>query len=215
MCRMGSAERIETRKKIIKACAPLLNRYGYLSVSFSELEKASGETKTVLYGYFINKHALAMAVLDYNLEQKRNKINKMADSYPYYRDKLTAHISVYYPRKGAAFPDTNTYFFNAAVEATALHEDMRQRVAKALLLWKQDIVDIIRQGIATNEFKPEIQADETAWSLISLIESAVIISKTTQDVTLGARLLDQAKQTIKTLVSTTDCISACYLTENK
>jgi AcrR family transcriptional regulator len=68
---MNTASRIEIRKNIIKACSVIVAEQGYLSVSFSALEKASKQTKAVLYGYFINKRTLAMAVLDYNLERKR------------------------------------------------------------------------------------------------------------------------------------------------
>jgi TetR/AcrR family transcriptional repressor of nem operon len=92
--------------------------------------------------------------------------------------------------------------FNAAIEAgNIIDEEMRQKVAKALLLWKQDMVDIIREGITTNEFKPDIEPDEIAWQLISLIESSVIISKTIQNLKLRVLLLDKAKHLVRNLTN--------------
>jgi TetR/AcrR family transcriptional repressor of nem operon len=188
-----SGLRIETRKKIIKNSASLLNHVGYLSVSVAELEKATGESKAVLYGYFVNKDALAMAVLDYSLEQKREQINDFVKLCEDNRDKLNAHVMFYYPAMESSFNWDDCQLFNAAIEAGTHHEEMRQKVARALLEWKQDLVNIIHAGIRDDEFKPGIQADDIAWQLISLIESAVIISKTTQNRDLGIKLLNQAK----------------------
>jgi len=166
---------------------------GYFSVSVPELEKASGKTKAVLYGYFINKNELAMAVLDYNLEGQRKAVNELVNLSITNRDKLMAHILFYYPKTEFTLAGSGCHLFNAAAEACNTCHEMKQRVTKALLLWQQDIVKILQDGVDQKEFKAEIPVDGIAWQIIALIESAILISKTMQDKKPGIQLLDQAK----------------------
>jgi len=188
-----SKTRIETREKIIKDCAVLMTEKGYFAVSIPELEKITGKTKAVLYGYFNNKNELAMAVLDYNLEQNRNAIDKLVKLCVNNRAKLNAHVQFHYPKTEYAFVGNDCQLFNLAIEAGSVHEEMRTKVAKALLLWKHDLTEIIQDGISCSEFKYGLSVDDIAWQLITLIESAAITSKTTQSRKLGIQLLDQAK----------------------
>ena len=188
-----SKTRIETRGKIIKDCAALMTEKGYFAVSIPELEKITGKTKAVLYGYFNNKNELAMAVLDYNLEQNKNAVDELVKLCIDNRAKLEAHILFHYPKTEYAFVGNGCQLFNLAIEVGSVHEEMKKKVAKALLLWKQDLVEIIQNGIKCNEFKYGLPVDDIAWQLITLVESAAIISKTTQSRKLGIQLLDQAK----------------------
>lgn len=184
-----SSMRVETRTQIIENCAPLLSREGYLSVSIPELEKASGESKAVLYGYFSNKNILVMAVLDYNLTRRRNTINQLIDSTSSGKDKLMAHVLFYYPKTSLSLIGENCQLFNAAVEIANQQNEMQQKIAEAILLWQQDVAAIIR----TITINADINAEAAAWQLIALLESAVIISRVTQNRALGMQLLDQAK----------------------
>jgi AcrR family transcriptional regulator len=188
-----SKVRVETREKIISDCALLMMEKGYFSVSVPELEKASGRTKAVLYGYFMNKNELAMAVLDHNLEQQRNEVNDLVKLSVTNRDKLMAHILFYYPKTTYALAGNGCQLFTAAAEACNTYKEMREKVAKALLSWEQDIIKIIQDGIKQKEFKAEASINETAWQIIALIESAVLVSKTMQSRKPGIQLLDQAK----------------------
>lgn len=191
--------RTDTKKKIIQSCAPLLNDKGYLSVSLSELESVSRQTKAILYKHFNNKISLALAALDYNLECKRNAINQIIRPHYSCKKKLLIHIDVYYPNMESPFIGDDCLIFKAAAEVGYVNEEMRKRVAKALLQWKQDLSDIIKKGKHKSEFKHNINEEDVAWEIISLIESAVIISRTTQNLKLGIKMLDQAKTKVMNL----------------
>jgi len=197
----GEMIKTDTKKKIIRLCAPLLHEKGYLSVPISELEKASQQSKTIIYQHFDNKTSLAVAALDYNLELKRIKINQNIKPYYSCKKKLLKHIETYYPTIESPFIGDGCPIFKAAGTIGNSNEEMRLRVAKALLLWKQDLSDTIKKGKLKSEFKHNVQEEDVAWEIISLIESAVVISRTTQNLKLGLKMLDQAKIKIMNLAS--------------
>ncbi|WP_214070398.1 helix-turn-helix domain-containing protein [Mucilaginibacter sp. dw_454] len=194
-----SKARIETREKIIKDCAALMAEQGYCNVSVPEIEKATGKTKAVLYGYFNNRYDITMAVLDHNLQQSKKAIDELVSGCTDNRSKLNAHIQFHHPKTEYTLVGNGCPLFSLAIEAGAVHEEMRKKVAKALLLWKQELAEIIQTGINNQEFREDLSAEDIAWQLISLIESASIISKTTQSLKPGVKLLNQAKNLVANL----------------
>ncbi len=184
--------RVIIRQQIIRDCAVLFNCKGYQNVSFTDIEKISSQTKAVLFGYFENKQALARAVLEFNLNKKRELISQQVALQPAYINKLLIQFDLHNPESNF-FPVGGCPILNAATETDYAQEEMRLIVAQALLNWKQDIINLISEGRKAGEFKMRSDIDEVAWSLISLIEGAVFISHTTQNFRLGRQLLEQSK----------------------
>jgi len=184
--------RVITRQKIISDSAVLFEQKGYLNVTIPEIEKATGKTKAVLYGYFENRQSLANAVLEYNLAQKRAQLLRQAAFQPDQIRKLGVHIDLHDPEKKSLIVVGNS--LPNAAETIHAYEEMKRIAADALIIWHQDIVELINGGIKTGEFKTKSEPEELAWLLISLVEGALLISQTTQNAKLGWQLLNQAKR---------------------
>ena len=86
---------------------------------------------------------------------------------------------------------------NTAVEADDTNEIFRLRAASGLMLWKSDLVDIIKKGIAEKEFKADTDADKTALIIIALIEGGILLGKATKNFVHMDTVFDAAKNTIK------------------
>ena len=184
--------RIIIRQKIIADCAILFNQKGYNGVSISEIEKVTGKTKAVIYGYFVTKNDLAKAVLEYNINRKLELIREQILLRTDNISKLQVHFDVHDPENHFLLTG-GCPLLNAAIETDNTNQELHQIVAKALLLWKQDILDLINNGIQAGEFKSGIVAGDLAWLLISLVEGVIFINQTTQNKKLTRQLLYQAK----------------------
>jgi len=176
-----------------------MNKQGYAGTSITDLEKATGLTKGSIYGNFENKEQVAYAVFDYNLARLRSAIQEAEDKCETYRDKLLANIAVYYTLSESR---GGCPMLNTGVEADDTHEGLRKKAADGLLRWKQDLVALISKGIANGEFKKDTNPDKTALVIIALIEGAVFIGKTTQNLVFFDTIMDTAKDTIKGICNT-------------
>src|ERR1700754_2006778 len=92
-----------TRQFIVESTAELFNKKGVSGTSVSDLEKATGMTRGSIYGNFQNKDAVALAVFDYNWEQKRRLLFEGADSRTSFKDKLLAHVLLHHPSAKTPF----------------------------------------------------------------------------------------------------------------
>lgn len=186
-----------TRQFIIESCAAVFNKQGLAGTSITDMEKATGLTKGSIYGNFENKDAVALAVFDYNLDNKFGIIQERVDLCTTYKDKLMTHVLVHYPTAKVQFIAGGCPMMNVIVEADDTHEELRKRAAEGLSRWKQYMTDIIEQGIAAKEFKKDTDATEVAMHIISLIEGAVLFGKASQNPQQSKKLLDLAKKAIE------------------
>lgn len=191
--------RRDIRQQIIKDCAPVFNSKGYQHVSIPDLEEASGKTKATLYGYFENKGQMATVILDYNLQHKKQAILKLANSRATIAGKLLAHVDVHRPAHARLMIDGGCPIQNAGTEADDTNDQLRLLAARALVEWEQEMSQLIRTGINNGEFAPDCNPDETAWEIISIIEGAILVSRTTQNTRLCGQLLDIAESRVKQL----------------
>lgn len=185
-----------TRQRIIESTATLFNKKGYANTSVTDLEKATGLTKGSIYGNFESKEEVALAVLDYNVRSLKSRIREAVERCESYRDKIFAHVAVFYGLQGDG---GGCPMQNAAVEADDTNEPMRQKAADAILSWKNDIADLLKKGIKAGEFKKDTDPDQTALTLIALIEGAILLGKATRNIVYLDTVLDVAKEKIRSV----------------
>src|SRR6218665_3391162 len=84
-----------TRQLIIEKTAELFNKQGFAGTSITDVEKATHLTKGSIYGNFLNKEEVALAVFDYNLQQLRETVREKVEQREGAKEKLLAYIDVY------------------------------------------------------------------------------------------------------------------------
>ena len=172
---LSKAER--TRQFIIEKTAVVFNKKGYAGTSLSDLTEATGLTKGSIYGNFESKEDVALAVFDFNTLRVREKIQQLIDKESTFHDKLLVYTKVYSDsvlaeRGGCAI-------LNTAIEADDTNNLLKDKASKAIIRWKKNIVEIIQGGITAGEFKADVDVNQSALSIIALIEGGIMIGKVT------------------------------------
>ncbi|MDB5159166.1 MAG: TetR family transcriptional regulator [Mucilaginibacter sp.] len=172
---ISKAER--TRQFIIEKTAVVFNKKGYAGTSLSDLTEATGLTKGSIYGNFESKEEVALAAFDFNTFRVRERIQQLIDKETTFHDKLLVYTKVYgsttlADRGGCAI-------LNTAIEADDTNNLLKDKAAKAIIRWKKNITALIQGGIDAGEFKANINVNQSALSIIALIEGGIMIGKVT------------------------------------
>lgn len=174
---MSKAEK--TRQYIVETTAPIFNRKGYAGTSIADITEATGLTKGSIYGNFAGKDEVALAAFEYNLSLVDSTVRREMACYHTCKEKLLVYTYVYDHFKQYPFSLGGCPILNTAVEADDTHPALRQRAIDAINFWKSKIIRLIEKGVENGEFRPGVNAEETALTLIAMIEGAIMISHLT------------------------------------
>jgi len=193
---LSKAER--TRRFIIETTASIFNTKGYEGTSMSDITEATGLTKGSIYGNFANKEEVALAAFDYNHAIIKKTITDKIAQAQNYHDKLMVYATVYHSfTRKSGFVKGGCPILNTAVEADDTNPLLCAKAANAIQSWRNAIMNLIKAGVAVGEFKQGLDHEQTALSIIALIEGGVMISK----VTNTPANLDIVLKTVTTLIS--------------
>jgi AcrR family transcriptional regulator len=169
----------QTRAFIIEKTAPVFNMKGYAGTSLTDMTGATGLTKGSIYGNFTNKDEVALAAFDHNLQKVVNIINAEMSVLHSVRDKLLVYVRVYNDFLKLPFPVGGCPILNTAIEADDTHSELKKKASDAILSWKNRIMRMIQTGIEKGEFKAGVDPEQTALTMIAMIEGGIMISKLT------------------------------------
>jgi TetR/AcrR family transcriptional repressor of nem operon len=186
-----------TKQLIVEKTAPLFNMKGYVGTSMSDITTVTKLTKGSIYGNFADKEAVALAAFSYNTRMRANAIGAHINKAKTYKDKLLVFSTVFNSKHNHVFPKGGCPLLNTGIEADDTHEDFRKAVSDELKQWEMDIVTIIKKGIEAGEFRRNVQAEQTAWSIIALIEGGIFVSQCTKN----PAYLDTVLETVKDIVN--------------
>ena len=166
-----------TKEKIIKASSALFNTKGYKTTSLSDITTATGYTKGAIYRHFENKDVLEIEAFESMIKTVflvlKTKIKAAKNS----KEKLfifLTHFENY-------ITDQNTNggcpLLNLAIEVDDTNFDLKKKAQNALLVFKESIHTIIRNGKKYNEIKPTINEELVASVIIASLEGGIMMSK--------------------------------------
>jgi AcrR family transcriptional regulator len=194
---MSKAEK--TRQYIVEKTAPIFNTKGYAGTSINDLTEATGLTKGSIYGNFENKDEVALACFDHNRKQVYNILEPAIARETTFRGKLLSYVRIYDEFLQAPFPTGGCPILNTAIEADDTHPALKAKVADAIRLWKDKIAGLIESGIKAGEFKPGVNAEQFALTMIASIEGAIMITKATGKLNYRAAILSSIENSINAL----------------
>lgn len=168
-----------TRQFIIESTAAIFNTKGYAGTSMSDLTDATKLTKGSIYGNFENKEAVALAAFDHNLNKVSAAISNEMSKHALYKDKLMVYVKVYGDFFAKSFPIGGCPILNTATEADDTHPLLKERAASAIVSWKNKIIQLIKKGMESKEFNAVINAEQTALTIIAMVEGGIMITKVT------------------------------------
>lgn len=195
---MSKAEK--TRQFIVEKTAPIFNTKGYAGTSLTDMTTATGLTKGSIYGNFANKDEVAVAAFDFNHKMVQSIIRQEIDKQVSYKDKLLVFTKVYDNFLKNPFPEGGCPLLNTAVEADDTHPMLKKKAADAINAWKTQIVGLVEKGIANKEFQPAAKAEQTALTIIAMIEGAIMLTKLTGKTQYKKAILASVENLIEQLV---------------
>lgn len=184
-----------TRQLIIERTAPIFNEKGYARTSLADITEATQLTKGSIYGNFENKEDVALATFDYNTTMRRGIIRDRVEKAGTYKEKLLVYASIFTSQENSVFPKGGCPILNMSTDANNSFGAMREKVAGCLMLWKNDIQEIIEKGVEAKEFRAGTNAEKIALTMVALTEGAILIAVATQN----HENLDSVLESLKTI----------------
>lgn len=189
-----------TRQFIIETTAGVFNTKGYAGTSITDLTEATGLTKGSIYGNFNNKEEVALAAFDYNLSLVLKAVQVRMGQAKTCHEQLMVYALAYQSFNQKSFPVGGCPILNTAIEADDTNSLLKDRVEKAILAWKRTIIDIIKTGINSGEFKTSAEPESTALAMIALIEGGIMIAKVTNNPASMNKILKTVEKLVNQLV---------------
>jgi AcrR family transcriptional regulator len=174
---MTKAEK--TRNFIVEKTAPIFNMKGYAGTSLNDITAATGLTKGSIYGNFANKDEVALAAFDYNLNNVSTRIEAEMNRQTSIKGKLLVYINIYQKFIDGSVSEGGCPVLNTAIDADDTHPELRGRVLKAVLDWKNKIAKLVEAGIANKEISAAHNPEQIALTIIAMVEGGIMISKLT------------------------------------
>jgi TetR/AcrR family transcriptional regulator, transcriptional repressor for nem operon len=164
----------ESRKRIIEKAAPLFNRKGFEGCSMQDIVNAVGLEKGSLYGHFPTKEALAVAAFEYAWNEISAARMAKLDTVKNAIDKLKIHVNnvVSLPSFPGGCPLLNTVTDNDDGNPA-----LKKMARDALKQWRSYLQNILKQGQDRKEVRSEINPEEVAGLIISLLEGAMALDR--------------------------------------
>lgn len=194
---MNKAEK--TKQFIVEMTAPVFNEKGYTGTSLNDMTNATGLTKGSIYGNFANKDEVALAAFDHNLQKVGVIIRQEMDKKNTCKDKLLVYVHVYENFLKHPFPVGGCPILNTAIEADDTHPLLKQKAVDAVHNWKNIITGLIEKGIQQGEFSKQVNVEQTALTMIALIEGCIMITKLTGKMNYRKAIMQSVEKIINEL----------------
>ena len=194
---MTKAEK--TRNFIVEKTAPIFNMKGYAGTSLNDITAATGLTKGSIYGNFANKDEVALAAFDYNLKNVSSRIDADMNKQVSVKDKLLVYINIYQKFIDGSVSEGGCPVLNTAVDADDTHPELREKVLKAVLGWKNKIAKLVETGISVKEINADHNPEQVALTIIAIIEGGIMISRLTAKPAHWNLIMDSLKKYINSL----------------
>jgi AcrR family transcriptional regulator len=186
----------EVRELIIQTSLALFNEKGYSQTSIQDIMDASGVPKGAIYRRFKDKNEIALAAFEYAGRILWKHFSEAVASASTAKEKIIAMCRVYEDAVNGPPIKGGCPLLNTAIESDygfpELHEKASQAYNDTLLFIKS----IIDEGIASGEFREDVNSLSLASFIFSTIEGAIMASR----LTLNNNHIFYSIEQIKTLL---------------
>lgn len=177
---MGKAE--QTHQRIIAQAAPLFNQYGYSGTSMQDILRVTDLQKGGIYGHFASKEELAQAAFDYTIGLMSERFTSFLTQAPTScLEQLFASIEAFASVVQSPPVAGGCAALNTAIESDDASPLFKQKARQAMEKWFRLLEHLLRKGIRTHEFHPDVEVEEVATTMIASLEGALMLSKLYDD----------------------------------
>ena len=181
------------RERILQEAEHVIHLKGYNHACLEEIAVACGMTKGNLIHHYGSKSELALAVLDFKIQQFRDRSDIMcAQVVP--EDAVTqmfTEAELFFNGNGCK---AGCFVGNIALEMSDLDETFRLRVAGFFDEWADGLSACLERCKSKGYFAASLDARATSESIVALYEGAIMLARSRRDATVFGRVGKIAKQ---------------------
>lgn len=172
-----------TRQHLLEAAFAEIHRHGFQAASLTQILADTGLTKGALYHHFPDKKALGLAVIEDMIRPQLAVM--MFAPLAETRQPLAAMQALLESK--AAEPDPWVVTLgcplnNLIQEMSPVDETFRLQLNRLFQDWVAVLTEALERGLASGEVKPGVNAEDTAFFIVSALEGCIGMSKNTQSV---------------------------------
>jgi TetR/AcrR family transcriptional repressor of nem operon len=189
-----------TRQTLLEAAFAEIHRNGFQAASLTQILADTGLTKGALYHHFPDKKALGLAVIEDVIRPQLAAMMfaPLADT----RQPLAAIQALL--KTKAAEPDPWVVTLgcplnNLMQEMSPVDESFRLQLNNLFQDWVAVVTEALERGLKSGEVKPEVNAADTAFFIVSALEGCIGMSKNTQSIAAYRGCLGQLNTYLETL----------------
>ncbi|SEW15633.1 transcriptional regulator, TetR family [Chryseobacterium wanjuense] len=173
---MGKAEK--TKQLIIEKSALLFNKKGIAGTSLSDILEVTKLAKGSLYVHFENKEAISHAVVEYYIDKQLKLMDAALAGSGSVKKRLFDYFEVFLNPEIPPF-EGGCPFLNLGMEVDDTNDVSRRKIKKTIDTIHKKIRTTIQEGIDSEEFSNEWNAEEFAIKAYAMIEGAIMMKKIT------------------------------------
>ncbi|HSL19814.1 MAG TPA: TetR/AcrR family transcriptional regulator [Methylomirabilota bacterium] len=161
----------EKRPLILKAATRIFCERGFAAVRVADIAEAAGIGKGTVYEYFSSKDELLFAVFEWINEDISRRIQDLLDRGGTTLERLQrlldlgAEVTREQVEMQAVILD-----FWAASRGTKIEERYNLACRDSFRTYRRLLADVIRDGQATGELRPDVDPDEVATMLVAAMD---------------------------------------------
>lgn len=189
-----------TRQKLLEAAFAEIHRKGFQAASITQILADTGLTKGALYHHFPDKKALGLAVVE---EVIRPSMAAMMFEPLLETERPLASLQALLQSKTTinepAMVVLGCPLNNLMQEMSPVDESFRLHLNALFQDWVKVVAAALERGQKADEVRQDVDAEETAFFIVSALEGCIGMSKNTQSVKAFRGCLTQLGRYLETL----------------
>ena len=190
----------ETSRYILEKVVPLFNKKGFHGTSMADITDATGLTKGAIYGNFKNKEELAIEAFNIAVRKIIGIISKKVNAEQNSIDKLKAMTSSYRNYIHNSKDMGGCAIVNKGMNTHFQQEELGKRVKHVVIKLIKNIETIISEGVQNKEINPDVNANQLAYRIYSILNGGVYMGSLANDqchlddmIDMADRIIDEVK----------------------
>ena len=192
---------MQTRKKILREAAQLFALKGFHDTKVDELIKAAEVTSGAFFHHFKGKDDLAFAVIDHHMEQRRQAMDRIEKGLP--GSDVVDPLELAFRRLDAACEMVvrrrnrkgGCLIGNLATALSDTRPEFRKRLGECFDEMAAEFEIHLAEAAADRDL--DVDSREIARYIVSVIEGAIMLSRTQRDIGLVQQQIQRLKEDIR------------------
>ncbi len=193
----------KTRTRILDEATSLVLENGFAGTTIDLILARTQITKGAFFYHFKSKSDLAFSLMEYFSKKDMNELSSsMADTKDLLdpKERLLAFVQWFIDAfKDLEAPYAGCLYASYIYEPEHFDQKIKDMVSKSILIWRKEIVDMIKKTTDTYNVNMDFDRDSLADHFTVILEGAFVTSKALNDASVTSKQLIHYKNYLNLL----------------